>query len=398
MNFTPIVPTTLDGKIESHLLEKAEQVCIKSAKLLGGYNKAVIRELVSLLRIVNCYYSNRIESEGTHPIHIEKAMKEEYLEDTKSANLQKLALAYIDTELYLEQLEQNFSLFSSQYLKQIHKHFYSCEDMDKFLTIQNNSKTLTMIPGDFREESVKIGHHIPVMPDKIEESMKNYEKLYSNATRFGTIASKLIYTLASHHRLVWIHPFLDGNGRISRLVLDSLLHHIGIEGYGLWNISRGLARTNDKYKSNLALADELKYNDYDGRGNLSNKELTNFVEYMLNIALDQIEYMTTQLQLSTLTLRIEYYVKESQSKMYHNHKPLPKHSETLLKELIIKGSIKRGEVQKIIGTKDRVASSLIKELIERNYITSDTPRGDIRIKFNTHFAMKLFPELVPEIL
>lgn len=84
--------------------------------------------------------------------------------------------------------------------------------------------------------------------------------------------------------------------------------------------------------------------------------------------------------------------------MYHNHAPLPKHSATLLKELVIKGTIKRGEVQYIIGTKDRIASSLIKKLIERNYITSDTPRGDIRIKFNTHFAMKLFPELIPEIL
>jgi len=43
-----------------------------------------------------------------------------------------------------------------------------------------------------------------------------------------------------------------------------------IEGYGLWNISRGLARNNAQYKNLLAHADGKKINDYDGRGILSN--------------------------------------------------------------------------------------------------------------------------------
>lgn len=77
--------------------------------------------------------------------------------------------------------------------------------------------------------------------------------------------------------------------------------------------------------------------------------------------------------------------------------PLPKHTDRLLKELLIKGTIKRGEVEKIIGTKQTVASTLVKDLIQRDYIQSDTPRGDIRIKFNAHFAMKIFPELIPDM-
>jgi hypothetical protein len=77
--------------------------------------------------------------------------------------------------------------------------------------------------------------------------------------------------------------------------------------------------------------------------------------------------------------------------------PLPKHTDRLLKELLIKGSLRRGDVEKIIGTKQTVASTLIKELIQRDYIQSDTARGDIRIKFNAHFSMKIFPELMPDI-
>ena len=86
----------------------------------------------------------------------------------------------------------------------------------------------------------------------------------------------------------------------------------------------------------------------------------------------------------------------SREKMYMIN-PLPKNTNTLLKELLIKGTLKRGDVNKIIGTKQTVSSELIKELLNRNYIQSDTPRGDIRIKFNTHFAMKIFPELMPDI-
>ena len=32
-----------------------------------------------------------------------------------------------------------------------------------------------------------------------------------------------------------------------------------------------------------------------------------------------------------------------------------------------------------------------------NYLKSDEPRVKIRIKFNVHFAMRLFPELIPDV-
>lgn len=55
-----------------------------------------------MLRITNSYYSNRIESEGTHPIDIEKAMKKEFLEDKKKKDLQPLSLIHIEIQKYLE--------------------------------------------------------------------------------------------------------------------------------------------------------------------------------------------------------------------------------------------------------------------------------------------------------
>ena len=49
-----------------------------------------------------------------------------------------------------------------------------------------------------------------------------------------------------------------------------------VDGYGLWTISRGLARHRKKYFLNLEVADEPRQGDLDGRGNLSEKGLLEF--------------------------------------------------------------------------------------------------------------------------
>ena len=172
---------------------------------------------------------------------------------------------------------------------------------------------------------------------------------------------------------------------------------MNLQGYGLWNISRGLARNSDKYKLNLAYADTKRLSDLDGRGALSTKEPKKYVNFMLDVALDQVEYMQEQLDLSTLSSRIENYVELSHKGMWRSREPLPKYSNILLKELLVLGEMPRGDVSKLIGKKTTVSSTFINKLIKMNYLKSDGPRGKIRIKFNAHFAMRLFPELMPEI-
>jgi Fic family protein len=391
------LPTKLDGSLSDDILLKAENICIESPKLLGGYNHVVINEIKNLLRITNSYYSNRIESEGTHPVNIEKAMKKDFSTDSKERQLQHLSLAHINTQIQLESnINQSRPIFSNDYLKNIHKLFYSFDGMDEFLNIKFYEQSRRMQIGEFRDNNVKVGFHTPIDYQELNNSMIQYNDIYGKNIERGLKSQKIINIFSSHHRLLWIHPFLDGNGRTSRLFLDMLMHYIGVEGYGMWNISRGLARNNSKYKFLLSQADELRINDYDGRGNLSSRGLFELVDFMLDIALDQIAYMQQMLQISNLIDRIDKYIQFSRAKMY-TIAPLPKHSDRLLKELVIKGTIKRGEVESVIGTKQRVASELIRELIERDYIQSDTPRGDIRIKFNAHFAMKIFPDLIPDI-
>lgn len=207
----------------------------------------------------------------------------------------------------------------------------------------------------------------------------------------------MFYVLCSNHRLVYIHPFYDGNGRISRLFLDYLLQRIKLEGYGLWNLSRGLARQKDDYFKALTKADELYKGGYDdGRGRLSLKGLKYFLNFMLDIAIDQIDYMTGVIRMDLISKRILNYVEFSRKGMYHDIDPLPKHTETIFQTLLLQGEIPRNRVKDLLGVSKPTAIKIVKELEERLYITSNEPRSPIRIRFNSHFASEVIPELFPK--
>jgi Fic family protein len=390
LDFTPIIPTDLQGVIDSELLELCEEVCIKSAALSGSHNPQVLDGIKELLRKVNSYYSNKIESEGTHPLDIDKALNKEFSSNQKEKKLQILSLAHIEVQRYIENSVTN--PFSQDFILSIHKALYDKPKMQDFLQIEYQGGFVTMTPGVLRQRDVKVGSHVAPAYTKLPMLMNAFETLYK-FPKHSTQAEKLIYAFSSHHRLTWIHPFLDGNGRVARLALDGVLLGMKLEGYGLWNISRGLARESLEYKKHLASADIQKQGEHDGRGVLTNKGLKIFVRYMLKTALDQVNYMGKALKLETLNHKIEQYVKLS---ALVGDEPLPKYSLPLFKELLICGELPRGKVKDIIGTKDRTASTLIKELIQKDFLESNTPKSPIKLKFNAHFASYLFPELVPQ--
>jgi Fic family protein len=404
MYFTPLLPSNANGNIDAELLKKSEELCVKSAALGSAYPPAIHDGIKTLLRTVNSYYSNKIESEGTHPFDIEKASRKVFSDDIKKQQLQKLSLVHIQVQEWIEALlckGDDSAAFQRDFILDVHRRFYSHPDMEPFLyicthpengTSPKEETTVKMTPGLFRERTVYVGGHTAPEYTTIPTLFNLYESSYKIPPH-ATLAQKMIFALASHHRLSWIHPFLDGNGRTSRLVLDGIFIGIGLQGYGLWNISRGLARRSDDYKKYLALADHPRQGDLDGRGALTLKGLKSYIGFMLEVAIDQVEYMRGVLQLNTLSQRIENYVRFSREGMYETE-PLPKYSEFLLKELLVMGEIPRGNVAKIIHASDRTASTLIKKLMEMDFLESDSPKGAIRMKFNTHFASIIFPDLI----
>ncbi|MEE8588816.1 MAG: Fic family protein [Sulfurimonadaceae bacterium] len=394
MDFTPIAPTNNRGVIPPDLLRKAEDLISSSAVLTGNHPKETIDAVKECLRTTNSYYSNKIESEGTRPVDIERAMKKEFDSDDKKRALQMLSLAHIETQKQIEQAAQNemFNPYATDFICDVHKTLYSQEGMESFLQLKHQGLQERLVPGQLRTRDVAIGDHVAPSADELSSLMGKYELLYSRSLA-ETRVSQLVHALASHHRLAYLHPFLDGNGRTSRLVLDGALLSIKVDGYGLWNISRGLARDENAYKTALANADLKRQGNYDGTGSLSLDALERFVSFMLECAQDQVNYMGKYLKMNSLVSRLEAYVIRSQQGDF-TIDPLPKNTQRIFKELLLKGEIKqRNEIDTILGISRRGASAITKELLQRGYLQSDGPKKPLRLKIETHLAVHLFPEL-----
>src|SRR5262252_6069682 len=167
-------------------------------------------------------------------------------------------------------------------------------------------------------------------------------------------ASRIVSMAAAHHRLNYIHPFPDGNGRVSRLMSHAMAHIAGIGAHGLWSISRGLARgleSRGEYKRMMDHADTPRQGDLDGRGNLSQRALTDFILWFLRLCLDQVTFMSSLFEIDMLARRLRIYVERSDK--------LKSEATHLLQEALIRGEFERGEISRITGLPERSARRVL---------------------------------------
>lgn len=139
--------------------------------------------------------------------------------------------------------------------------------------------------GETRKRQVVVGRHLPPVPESLDKFMWRFGEFYDPSKMRGL--RPVIALAAAHHRLMWIHPFLDGNGRVARLFTDAYFYRINFPGYGLWDASRGLARRRKEYRAQLSAADYPREGDLAGRGNLSDRTLTEFCRFFMETSLDQ---------------------------------------------------------------------------------------------------------------
>lgn len=96
-----------------------------------------------------------------------------------------------------------------------------------------------MVPSALRETNVRVGRHIAPAPAELAEFLARFTQAYEAET-MGRLR-RIIAVAAAHQRLLWIHPFLDGNGRVACLFSNALLRELNV-GSSLWSVARGLAR------------------------------------------------------------------------------------------------------------------------------------------------------------
>jgi len=116
----------------------------------------------------------------------------------------------------LQRLQEGFPL-SNRLIREMHGILLS------------RGRGSTESPGEFRRSQNWIGgtrpgnaHFAPPPPDQVEDCMAALERfLHGEDNPYPT----LVKAALAHVQFETIHPFLDGNGRIGRLLIAFVLHH-----------------------------------------------------------------------------------------------------------------------------------------------------------------------------
>jgi len=369
------------------LTDLALELAQKSAGFRRSLPESLLTSLADLVRAMNCYYSNLIEGHDTHPVDIERALKGDYSHDAKKRDLQLEAKAHIAVQQWIDSGELRGRSLTAESICEIHRRF--CEALpEELLWVEDpaTKERIKVIPGELRHRDVAVGRHVPISAPAVPRFLKRFEEVYSKLGKTETLLS----AAAAHHRLVWIHPFLDGNGRVARLISHATLLDV-LDTGGVWSIARGLARNVDAYKGHLAACDQPRRNDLDGRGNLSEENLAAFATFFLNVCTDQVTFMEALMQPEQLRTRILLWAEEE-----IRLDRLPPKSGAILAALLYRGELPRGDAAAIVATGERQARRVVSALIDHGVLTSESTRAPLRLAFPAALASRWMPGLFPE--
>ena len=394
-DITPFTPSN-QALEKSALPDKATLLVQKSSKLAGQLAKPTLLKLTAHMRVINSYYSNLIEGNATQPHEIRAAQRGEYHADPAKRDLQLESLGHMAVQQWLQDCAPNLDqLFTPTFIQEIHRRFYQHIPESLWVITDNAGKSTDMVvPGSWRQRLVEVGQHIPPEPESLARLMDSFCNTY-NPNRFQG-EKKIIAIMAAHHRFAWIHPFLDGNGRVGRLITDTALKIVGLESYGAWCLSRGLAHGNNDYKKYIAMADQPRQGDYDGRGQLTEKGLLVFCEYMLDIAIHQVDYISGLLNLNDLRKRIKSYIEaRNDYRVPGMNEPLKPEAEMVLYSGFIHGKLKRGEALQLCSMPERSARRLLSQLKHEGLLSETSSKSPLRWEIPEHAEPWYFPQLAP---
>jgi Fic family protein len=375
------------SRFRGSLTDLAVELAQKAAGFRRSLPASLLKSLAELVRSMNCYYSNLIEGHYTHPIDIERALKNDYSKDARKRDLQLEAKAHVAVQKWIDEGGPKERAVTTEGIREIHRRF--CAELpEALLWVEDpeGKERVRVVPGEIRKRDVKVGGHVAISPGAVPRFLERFEDVYR---RLGKTDS-ILAAAPAHHRLVWIHPFMDGNGPVARLMSHAALLE-ALDTGAVWSVARGLARNVEEYKRHLAACDAPRRNELDGRGNLSEEALAAFTEFFLKTCIDQVTFMEGLMQPDRLRARILLWAEE-EIKL----KNLPPRSGRVLEALLYRGELPRGDVPSAVGVVERHARRVVSALMDRGVLASNSPRAPLRLVFPAALASRWMPGLFPE--
>lgn len=382
----PLLPS--EGRYPPSLLESAEQLPFLAGKLSSLLPRETTERLGRLLRVTNTYYTNLIEGQHTEPATLAANSRRKGQKELKQLSVEHMhAQAGLEAVILLRMAKLRWSdMFAPVLVERVHERLFKGVSEDE-RRLEDGS---FLQPGQMRSACgrvIKVGGHTAPAPDSVDAMMKRMQERYGQATDQRT---RIVCAMAYHHRMAFVHPFADGNGRVARMLTHLQLHYLGMS-VPLWSLSRGLARRQDEYYQRLSSADKPRRGDLDGRGQLSEKALCDFIEFMLDVCLDQMKYMEEMINVHTLRNRIEVALKAA-----------PQFQQARIKQgcaralhiLLTQGEVTRSDFKVYTGLGLRTATEQLSKLIDLKLIDAPSQKSrQIYPGLPIWFADWIFPDL-----
>ena len=380
----PLLPETQRGILAQKTMEATHLAGMLDGKIPSEKTREV---LTTLLEKLNSYYSNLIEGSKTKLQDIDAAFVQDFSNDPKKKNLQLLAVAHIKIEREVKKwLSEGQSPYSVEFIQEIHRRFYEGLAEDQRIYEGTSGKLYQLIPGKLRDHIVVVGHHKSIPPEDLSKYLDRFFQFYKSDKIIST--NRLISISAAHQRLVWIHPFPDGNGRASRLFTQACLIYHGYNASSVWSLSRAFAREKDKYYHSLHQADQPRRSDTDGRGFLSDAGLSEFCLFTLDQMIDQIGFMTKILDFDSVEKNYRRFAEDTPL--------LSDHAEAygcIGSLLFRKGIIERSEVAQELACSHATATERIKRVLASGIASTPSEKGNLHLNFPENVVNKILPRL-----
>ena len=365
------------------LLEQAHDLQQAAQRLAGV---GVPLELRRLLQAMNAHDSLALEGLQVSPLDVERALRSgdmpvsvDGLDDAGARRV----VAYIDTQAALEARWGGWSgqhIWSAQMVRDIHQDLFArLPEADLVLPTGQ-----AMVPGALRRRAAGAALHAAPAPAAVPALLARWGAAYGGVRR-GEL--QLVAVAASHHRLAWIHPFPDGNGRVAGLHTHLALGALDLT-QGLWSPLRGFARGGQAYRAQLAAADA------DGLAERTGQALAAWVAYVLALWRDQAALMSGLLDLSGMKDRISACLTYEENVVRQGVRSASMRALHYL--LLTPAAMERSDFKALLGLGERLATAQVTALLKRGLLATDSPHGKLRFGVPQHALRFYFPGLWPD--
>lgn len=238
-------------------------------------------------------------------------------------------------------------------------------------------------PGEYRTNNPVFENHLH-LPPHWEQTEEYMDKLINFINEPNDPKYDLLKATVAQHRLVWIHPFNNGNGRLSRLLSYAMIIKASKADKKILRRNPALVLCKNGYYANLAEADKL-----------SEKGITAWIEFIFTSIKDEIS------KLNTLT---SYdYLKENILKpainRSHDKKLINDYEAQILLMAVEKQVIQASDVKLVYTTKaDAEISREIKRMIDKKILVQEAiGTRKYVIRFDKNFLISEIFNIVDEL-